>query len=604
MTETHHSVSERRVFLADDEARALGRARAYEKASGGALAFRGAEWDERSGRLTAHYARAPAATAPAWMPGGPGPPLGGGWVAGPPVLSRRRRTPFVVSGLVIALAVVAAGLGSLGLLDDPGTSRPVDRVALPSPDPVESAPPGAVLPLLQDAECRFAAPSGLSVRCHDLVVPQDRSDRSSGVVRLHVAVFATDVPEPAADPVVFLTGGPGGRALIDGEDFALFPFLARRDLIVIDQRGIGHSRPSLDCPEVDRVRAQVIGTAARRLIALRECRARLVADGVVLQAYNSAESAADLADLRRALGIEAWNLYGTSYGTRLALTTMRDHPEGIRSVILDAAYPPQVDLYADGARNAARAFDLLFQACREDPGCDPAHPRLRERFYDEVEELDARPLTLASRHGGTWRVDGRVLIEFLFHRLYLTHVIPRLPATLDEIHAGRTDALLDFLDEREPLPEIATDPNDLSDGMHLSVQCQEEVPFTDRGAYVAASRGLAGELVDAFDPSVALDACEAWHVTARGPMEDEPVTSDIPTLVMVGEFDPITPPQWGSLTVSSLPRGHFFPIPGAGHGVVAENDCARAMAASFLEEPTRPPDTGCLASLERPAFEP
>jgi pimeloyl-ACP methyl ester carboxylesterase len=604
MTESQRPTSETRAFLADGEAQALARARAYERASAGALTFRGSEWDERTGRLTAHYDRATAAAAPVWVPGGPDSSPGAGWVAGPPVLSQRRRAPFVVAGLAIALAVVAAGLGGLGLLDDTGTSRPVDRAALPSADPVETTPAGATLPLLQDAECRFAAPSWLSVRCHDLLVPQDRSDPAGGVVRLHIGVFATDVAEPAADPVVFLAGGPGGRALFDREDFSLFPFLAHRDLIVIDQRGTGHSRPSLDCPEVDRVPGNTFGGRARQLLALRECRARLVADGVVLDAYSSAESAADLADLRQALGIEAWNLYGASYGTRLALTAMRDHPEGIRSVILDAAYPPQVDLYADGARNAARAFDLLFRACEESPACRSAHPRLRDVFYDEVEMLDERPLRLASRDGGTWHVDGQVLIEFLFDRLYLTHVIPSLPATLDDIAAGRRDALLAYLEEDELLPEVAVDPEDLSDGMHFSVQCQEEVPFTDRSAYLEASRGLPSELVDAFDPAVAIDACDAWRVTPRGPIEDEPVTSDIPTLVMVGEFDPITPPEWGAVTVSSLADAHFFPIAGAGHGVVAENDCARAIAESFLEEPTRRPDTGCLASLERPPFEP
>lgn len=577
MTGPHRSVTETRVFRS--------------------------EWDERSGRLTAHYDLSAAAAAPTWMTGGPGLPSGGGWVAGPPVLSRRRRAPFVATGLIIALAVVATGLGGLGLLDGQ-ERRTLDRVALPSPDPVETAPTGVSLPLLEDVECRFTAPSWLPVRCHDLVVPQDRADLSKGVVRLHVAVFATGVPEPASDPVVFLSGGPGGRALIDGEDFALFPFLAKRDLIVIDQRGTGHSRPSLDCPEVDKVAAQAFRGGARQLLALRECRARLVADGVVLDAYSSAASAADLADLRQALGIDTWNLYGSSYGTRLALTTMRDHPEGIRSVILDAAYPPQVDLYADGARNAARAFEQLFRACQDDPACRPAHPGLRELFYDEVETLDQHPLSLTSRHGGTWRVDGRVLIEFLFDRLYLTHVIPSLPATLDDIRAGRTDALLAYLDEDEPLPEVAADPEDLSDGMHFSVQCQEEIPFTDRSAYLDASRGLAGQLVDTFDPSVAIEACAAWRVTARGPVEDEPVRSDIPSLVMVGEFDPITPPEWGALTVSSLPNGHYFRIAGAGHGVVAENDCARAIAASFLEEPTAEPDAGCIAGLERPAFEP
>ncbi|MBA2570764.1 MAG: transporter, partial [Chloroflexi bacterium] len=107
---------------------------------------------------------------------------------------------------------------------------------------------------------------------------------------------------------------------------------------------------------------------------------------------------------------------------------MRDHPAGIRAVVLDAVYPPQVDLYADGAQNADRAFEAFFDACATDSACDAAHPHLGDTFYSAVASLDERPLTIASSvSDDEWSVDGLVLIEYLFDRLYLTHVIPSLP---------------------------------------------------------------------------------------------------------------------------------------------------------------------------------
>jgi pimeloyl-ACP methyl ester carboxylesterase len=443
------------------------------------------------------------------------------------------------------------------------------------------------------------------VRCHDLVVPQDRADASSGIIRLHVAVYMTSALDRAPEPVVFLAGGPGGAALIDGEDFSLYPFLERRDIVAFDQRGTGHSRPSLDCVEVDAIDPLAFGSALRHTLALGDCRQRLIEDGVVVQAYSSAESAADLADLRATLGIEAWDLYGVSYGTRLALTAMRDHPAGIRAVVLDAVYPPQVDLYADGAQNADRAFEAFFDACATDSACDAAHPRLRDTFYSAVASLDERPLTIASSvSDDEWSVDGLVLIEYLFDRLYLTHVIPSLPATLEDIAAGRTDAIRAYLEESKPLPGLAGDPNDLSDGMHYSIQCQEEIAFTSRSMYVTASRGLPERLVDAFDPGLAFAACDAWGVAPRPPIENEPVTSAIPTLVLAGGFDPITPPEWGSLAVASLVNGRTYRFPRAGHGVLAEDECARSIVAVFLDAPDRSIDAGCLTELRGPAFEP
>jgi pimeloyl-ACP methyl ester carboxylesterase len=173
-----------------------------------------------------------------------------------------------------------------------------------------------------DAPCAFRVPKGPWVRCGWLSVPENRKRPGGRTIRLHVAIYKSRSQQPAPDPIVWLVGGPGGRAHTLSS--ALFervvePFLGRRDFIVFDVRGTGYSEPALDCPDRS-------GEPAKWLPACHE-RLSAIAD---LSSYNSAAVAADLADLRRALGLKEWNLLGESYGTRLALVAMRDFPEGIR----------------------------------------------------------------------------------------------------------------------------------------------------------------------------------------------------------------------------------------------------------------------------------
>jgi pimeloyl-ACP methyl ester carboxylesterase len=209
----------------------------------------------------------------------------------------------------------------------------------------------------------------MTIACGMLTVREDRSQPNGATIQLAVAIIPTRSPTPAPDPVVYLAGGPGSAALSGAPRLARAwaPFLANRDLIVFDQRGTGFSRPALRCPESERSSDAELGrvlsadeSVRAEVAALQRCHARLVREGVHLGAYTSAASAHDLEDLRVALGYGRWNLLGISYGTRLALTAMRDTPQSIRSVILDSTYPLQVNLYQhavqyrSGAQNALR----------------------------------------------------------------------------------------------------------------------------------------------------------------------------------------------------------------------------------------------------------
>lgn len=620
-------------------------------------------------------------------------------------------------------------------------------------------------PVIEWADCPFPVPEGetpgTTLDCGYLSVPQDRQSPDGAQIALAVVVLYSTAAEPAPDPIVYLEGGPGGSAISGIEGWLDFPMRATRDIILIDQRGTGFSYPRLHCWEIDELDWDVIDApddtlTAAETDALQACILRLWAESAVnLNFYNSAHSAADIADLRIALGVEQVNLFGISYGTRLALTVMRDYPAGVRSVILDSAYPPVVDAYEEMGLNAHRSFQQMFGDCAADPACNAAYPDLGARFYRLVEAWNNNPVWIGVLGA---EFSGDDVVDLMFDYFYNTFIVPYLPLMIHELEAGdyttfvalydgylpdeqrvqffvdefywlmaeldddayyamwdeldywafddwpalrriietyfdvetvtflhgvlddmtpqeldalnvalfdddlvwlftdeflwlwdglddagynalwddmyawepgdwmglraiierhfaRDDAdyLLLLLDEmtRYDFDRLAIDLQWViiedvanTDGLHNAVECFEEVPFNtlaDTQALAQALPAPFGEpYVDVFELQLA--TCAVWQTGAAGMVEDAAVVSAIPTLVLAGNYDPITPPEWGRITAETLSNGQFFTFPGVGHGVIDGGDCPLRMIEAFLDEPTIPVDSGCLAAMTGPAF--
>jgi pimeloyl-ACP methyl ester carboxylesterase len=583
----------------------------------------GQYWDEAARVLTVRYERAKRDAPPSPPPspsspperygpppgygpqGGYGPPPGYGPPHGygprPGYLPPHQRAEVPTWRVVLAILLfVALGAGAVAVQLTDGQVAPLPPTVIKS-----GADTGAV-PRIEGAECLGPHFGLFKPTCGFLVVPEDRAAPNGTRIRIHYAVYPAVGSSPEPDPVVYLDGGPGGSPLSDG--FLFRPFVDRRDLIVLDQRGTGFSRPTLDCPEVDKLDLDV--TTFARSAAIQQCRDRILGEGVDLSRYTTRESASDVEDLRVALGYPAWNLYGVSYGTRLALAVMRDHASGVRSAILDSVYPPQIDAYGAQARNAQRAFTLLFQTCAQQPACAARAPHLEQTFFDGVTTFD-RPGTHVKvpRPGLADPTDvelnGDMLIEYLFEKLYDSEAIPGLPASLEDIQAGDVDDLIKFLSQasvfRRPVPPSTVGLWDagsgtISEGMQLSVQCAEEVPYS-AGDPVDVVDAHTRRLVQSFSSRALRNACEIWNVPRSEPYVREPVSSEIPTLLLAGEFDPITPPEWADAADATLARGQVLTFPAVGHGVVGTTMCADGIVAGFLLEPTARADTRCIASL-------
>ncbi|MER5933855.1 alpha/beta fold hydrolase [Streptomyces sp. NPDC002054] len=506
---------------------------------------------------------------------------------------------------VTAVAAAAAAAALVGL-------TAFGPTPLPTPGSTASAPPARFVP----GPCP-KPPEPIealsSARCGFLEVPENRSRPGSGrTIKLAVAVIPAVTPaKPAQDPVVFMAGGPGADTFDD------IPFLVDsglnkdRALIVMAQRGNLYDRPNLVCPEIDRFNAQSVGLGydskpAEQLMlkAVKECRDRLTADGTDLSAYNSTENAADFADLRKALGIPRWNVYGYSYGSGLALTYLRRHPEGIRAVAIDSIAPPPVMTLPWGWSSAQEGIRNIFEACAAQPACQSRYPDLPRTLTEQVRKLEAQPLTLnvpPPSGGKPVKVvlDGGALLNLI---VAFTPRPKDLPAALDELSRGNPER---FAQARAA--GSVQKVGEFAHGLTQSVACSEWAPgYSESDVLSAGRKAFPGwpDTVLAQVPQLPFQypACRIWKVPDRASVQRVATESAVPALVISGTFDVKTGASWAKDVARDLPHSTSVRIPGIGHWVVPQSPCAQRVLASFFARPTAPPDTGCVNGLEPHPF--
>ena len=469
--------------------------------------------------------------------------------------------------------------------------------------PLHAAAAESAVPRFDKEECWFVVPKGRAATCGHFVTLEDRAKPDGRQVRLPIVVIKASGGSRQPDPVVFLSGGPGQGVGVDKDGMKdwweydkHWTWMKNRDLILFEQRGTGISEPSLNCPEVDERGVELMqGMQDQDQVravygeALEACRARLVGAGIDLSKYGSRDTATDLAELRQALGIKQWNLAGVSYGTRLALTAMRDHPQGIRSVILDSPYPPEVRAYESQHAGVEAAFEKLFAACRMTDYCRFNYPDLERSLFKTIAWLDTRPLpvTVPDPRDGKpikVRVSGQTLVELSRYALAFDDARYVVPYFLDGV-ALIDPSVLEPMMANMVESSLGLGLGDFSEGKYFSIECNEEIPFNDKERVAkdaAQHRRFAGFAYQLEEMAV----CEHWANGPADPSLKEPIKSPIPTLVLSGEVDPITPTEFAEVAVSRLDNGHLTTVLGRGHSLLTTSECAMKTAAAFLKKPT------------------
>lgn len=454
---------------------------------------------------------------------------------------------------------------------------------------------------------------GETVVCGNVSVPELHSKLFGARLELAVLTLKARTDTPLADPIIFLQGGPGGAALETIDYWQDLPWRDARDIVLIDQRGTGYSEPDLKCTELYEMEDLLEATQA--------CRDRL-ARVTNLQAYNSRENAADISLVIKALGYEEANLYGVSYGTRLALTMMRDHPQNIRSVVLDSTYPPQVERLIETEINFYAMLQNLFADCKAIESCDAAYPELEENFVQTIGRLEQVPASIWS---DSLYLSGTDFLGVYFQAMYDEKIIRHIPFSMDKLaQSNYGDSILllsgiaepDDLDNRAVLfarfLEVIIDiiqnfwRDVYAEGVYFSTECQEDVAFQKRVQIERATADLP-EIFQtaALDQADSMfDICTIWRVQRSKAIENNAVTSDIPTLVLAGRYDPVTNVKWGELASSTLSNSFFYTYPNAAHGVFLSGDCPVTMVQDFLDNPTSEPDSSCISDIEMEFYVP
>lgn len=438
------------------------------------------------------------------------------------------------------------------------------------------------------------------LRCGVLLVPEVRGGGSGRQIALRVVVLPALTSKPAADPWVELVGGPGNAASDFAASFAgdLRYLRQTRDVLLVDQRGTGASHP-LYCEEL--ALHQLTSFVPRfPPAAVAACRARLsaVAD---LSAYTTAAAAEDLDAVRRWLGYAQLNLFGSSYGTRVALEYMRRFPAQTRSAMLWGVVPPDFRRPRFYPRDGQRALGRLLTECHADSACRGAFPRLASDVADMWARLDHGPIPMTFVHPSTGATVSTTLTragvaQALWNALSYPDRGRQLPRIIHRAAAGDF-SLLQALD-------VATRPprRRYYNGMHLSVVCADEVLHNSPAELTAASVGM---FMPADRGLEYLAACQAWGVAPSSADSQRPVTTAVPTLIISGELDPITPPSWGEQVARALPHSRHVVIPALSHesSGVRGAECLDSLFARFVTDPTPSTlDTTCVSRMRAPPF--
>lgn len=460
-------------------------------------------------------------------------------------------------------------------------------VAVWTPGPAHAAP--AFTP------CQIGAqdsPLHLQAKCTTLTVPEDRANPNGRKIGLHIAVLSARVSRPAADPLFFIAGGPGQAATeaFVEEAPAFDRIRSDRDIVLLDQRGTGESNP-LNCPASPDTGTNLAATQIAQQVQV--CLKQLSGDP---RFYTTSVAVQDLDAVRAALGYGSIDIYGISYGTRVALEYLREFPQHVRSMILDGVLPADLVLGPGVSLDAQRALDRIFARCAQDRACNQAFPdlpgtlaALEQRFAHQRVTVQLRdPLSGAPRSGQLSWPDITGAVRLMSYASETAALLPLLlhQAGVEHDYAPLMAESIIFTDEVT---------GGIAYGMNAAVLCTEDVPFYTQAP--ATDKAMQDTYVGVTPAAMLAKTCRFWPRGVLAPDFKQAVVSDKPVLLISGEDDPITPPANAAHAASTLRNSLSIVVPGQGHGN-AYRGCIPRLMARFVERASvKHLDTACVKSI-------
>jgi pimeloyl-ACP methyl ester carboxylesterase len=458
---------------------------------------------------------------------------------------------------------------------------------------------GQTIPL---EPCHLSAPGSterLSAQCGSLTVFENHDAQSGRQIELHIAMIPAISRTPEPDPILYITGGPGGASTQDfvATSSAFDRMNEKRDILLVDQRGTGQSHP-LECADPEEELDFENETLLRAEI--KKCIDQIDADP---RFYNTRAAVQDLDLVRAAMGYEKLNIYGVSYGSRVAQTYLRTYPQHVRTVILDGVLPQDEALGVSVASDAQKTLDAVFARCAADADCNEAFPDLPDALAVLMARVAKEPVMVELQHPYTSKATE---VEFTQSKLgmairllsYGSETAALLPLLIHDAH--KTGDLSRLAAQWMIVYEQLQ--GSVNAALNHSVVCAEDVPFLrQEGKFIGNAQAEKSSYLGEYYRQME-KICQYWPAAEASPAFKEPVQSEIPVLLLSGEFDPVTPANNADHVAEGLSNSLHLVAPGQGHGVIFRG-CAYKIATEFVERGTVDGlDADCIQDLKPDPF--
>ena len=435
-----------------------------------------------------------------------------------------------------------------------------------------------------------------NVLCGKLTVFENRRTKKGRKISLNVVVIPALEEKSDQTPLFMLEGGPGLPATQSAPIFvtALKEYRRNRDIVLVDQRGMGDSN-GLNCRRLDKS-AQYFLDEMFPVEYVKTCR-RILEKMADLKQYTTDIAMDDLNDVRKWLGYEQINLSGLSYGTRAAQVYLRRHPKTVRSAVLMGVAPTYLKMPFYHARDAQRALDILLDNCLAEAECGKAFPKIKEDLKKVMTKLREKSVVVKYSHPETkaehkLEIRAEIFAERLRKHLYTPLKSRLLPFI---IHEAAKDNFKPFLDTA--IPADISVPAYEYDGIYLSITCAEDVPFINVAEASAVSEKT---IFGSYRVSQQKRACSLWERAKIPENFRQPVKSDAPVLLISGNLDPVTPPEWAEEVAKNMPNSRHVIIPKYAHvpDGISNLECMDNMILKFLTNPNvKKIDDSCVDQM-------
>jgi pimeloyl-ACP methyl ester carboxylesterase len=464
-----------------------------------------------------------------------------------------------------------------------------------------------------ESQCPFDLPDGLvlgeNFKFGYATVPEFHANPEGKTLELAVAIFPSTNTDHLPDPIVMNTSGPG-KSNMDNFVPQIASMLGQyllpeRDIIIIELRGLRYSKPFLHCFELSEARKKMLEqnlsyeeAMSAQLKALTASKVRFEKEGINLSAFNNKETAADIALIIRNLGYEKFNIVGSSAGTLVAHHVMRDFPDRIRSGILDAGLPIDSTIIRDYVPSIVDMLKRYFEECNNDPHCSSIFPNLEGRFLQLIDSLNLAPVTIPFTDPATnkeinYILNGYRLSSFVFLNMFYSTQIPYL---IGKILDGDYSVIKEFV-------QNSLVPNYFADGLGFTVFISESGQYTPDDididpAYEVFSNGVnLGGLGGDFIYKVQA----IWNISKLDAKKNQyQKESNIPVLVLNGEYDPVIPIKYDKVMKKHLKNSYVYRFDGVPHSAFDNaTNCVLPIFLEFLKNPTKEPESSCIKNYKQ-----